>query len=269
MKTVQYVLLDPSGNRTALVTEWGGPEEEKEIIRRLLLESEQAAFLEAARIPGAAARLRLMGGEFCGNAAMAAAGWLVRGRLQPGCEITVPLEVSGAEGIVSCRVRGLEDGSFEGTAEMPRVLEIREETRFGERWTAVRTEGILHRIREGAVPLQKEKAEEMLAVFSAEAPDPAVGLLDRNPETGFMRPLVYVRGSGSMVWETACGSGSAAVAAAQARRAGTGRVRIAVKQPGGVIRAEAAAEAGTVTEVSITGIVRIVGERRISPEPEG
>ena len=62
MKTVQYVLLDPSGNRTALVTEWGGPEEEKEIIRRLLLESEQAAFLEAARIPGAAARLRLMGG---------------------------------------------------------------------------------------------------------------------------------------------------------------------------------------------------------------
>ena len=76
MKPVHYVILNPSGNLTALVTDHGGPEDEKEIVTSLMRESEQVAFLEPPMEPGALARIRLMGGEFCGNAAMAAAGWL-------------------------------------------------------------------------------------------------------------------------------------------------------------------------------------------------
>ena len=265
MKSCTYVILNPSGNLTALVTEWGGQADEAEITRRLMKESEQVAYLEAPSLPGAVARLRLMGSEFCGNAAMAAAGWLVRDELRPGAEITVPLEVSGAPNLVFCRLKGVRDGCFEGTVNMPPVTEILRMEIGGTELTAVRSEGILHLIREGAAPLAPEEAEKLLREAAARVPDPAVGLLDRNPETGFTVPLVFVRAAGTLVRETACGSGSAAIAAAEALRAG-GKVSVPVPQPGGIIRAEAAAENSAVTEVSITGNV-LIGEeaKRLAP----
>ena len=261
MKQVRYVILDPTGNLTALVTDWGGAEDEAEITERLMRESEQVAYLEPPRERGALARIRLMGGEFCGNAAMAAAAWLVRDRLRAGQAMTVPLEVSGAQGMVFCRVRGLENG-FEGTVEMPRVLSVRPAEAGGIPVTEVRMEGITHLIREGTEPLEKEKAEALLTDYAAQSGAEAAGLMDRNPETGFMRPLVYVRGSGTLVWETACGSGTAAVGAAEAWRLGTGTAAEAVAQPGGTLRAEAAAEQGRVTEGRITGKIRI-GEEKV------
>ena len=261
MKPVRYVILNPTGNLTALVTEWGGPEDEAEITRRLMEESEQTAYLEPPALPGALARIRLMGGEFCGNAAMAAAGWLLRGRLQTGETLTVPIEVSGTREIVFCRIRGEGDG-FEGTVEMPPVRSIREETVRGIPMTKVEMEGITHRIREGRVFPDRREAETLLRQIAGETADEAAGLIDWNPETGEMRPLVYVRGSHTMVWETACGSGSAAVGAAEAWRRGNGTVETAVHQPGGTIRAEAAAENGEILSVSITGFVRF-GEEKI------
>ena len=56
MKPVHYVILNPSGNLTALVTDHGGPEDEKEIVTSLMRESEQVAFLEPPMEPGALAR---------------------------------------------------------------------------------------------------------------------------------------------------------------------------------------------------------------------
>ena len=268
MKPAKYVILNPTGNLTALVTEWGGAEDEPEITRRLMRVSEQVAYLEPPQQAGALARIRMMGGEFCGNAAMASAGWLVRDRIQPGTEMTVPIEMSGAGSIVFCRIRGMEENSFEGTVDMPRVLEIYNTEVRGVPLTAVRTEGILHLIREGWEPLAEETAEELLKAAAETVTDDAVGLLDRNPETGSMIPLVFVRASGTTVRETACGSGSAAIAAAEAVRRGNGRVLIPVVQPGGTIRAEAAAENGTVTETAITGTVFLgedAGEITLKP----
>lgn len=267
----QYVLLDPTGNVTALVTEWGGGREERKITQALMRESEQVAYLEAPGSPGAVARVRLMGGEFCGNATMAAAGWLVRDQLRPGREMTVPLEVSGAKGVLFCRVRGLqmhpecpEIETFEGTVDMPGVKAIWEEKDLDEPLTAVRMEGILHLIREHRTPLEKERAEALLKKFAFWAQDDAVGLMDWNPETGVMTPLVFVRGSGTTVWETACGSGSAAIGAMTAWRKGTGRAEIQVKQPGGTIRVCAEAENKTVTGITITGTVRIGEEKELN-----
>ena len=198
MKPARYVILNPSGNLTALVTEWGGAEDEAELTARLMQESEQVAYLDPPSLPGALARIRLMGGEFCGNAAMAAAGWLVRDRLRDGEEMTVPIEVSGAQGVLFCRILEKRDG-FEGTVEMPRVKRVRPAEIGGIPVTEVQMEGITHLIREGSEPLEKEKAEAILKAFAEETAEEAAGLLDRNPETGRMRPLVYVRGSGTLV----------------------------------------------------------------------
>ena len=261
MKSFTYVILNPSGNLTALVTEWGGREDEAEITRRLMKESEQVAYLEAASLPGAVACLRMMGDEFCGNAAMAAAGWLVRNELHPGAEITVPLEVSGAPDLVFCRLKGIREGCFEGTVNMPPVTEILRMEIGGAELTAVRSDGILHLIREGTAPLAAEEAEKLLREAAARVPDPAVGLLDRNPETGFTVPLVFVRTAGTLVRESACGSGSAAVAAAEALRAG-GKVSVPIPQPGGIIRAEAEVKKCAVTDVTITGTVLIEEEAK-------
>ena len=261
MKPVRYVLLNPTGNLTALVTSRDEGADEAEITARLMRESEQVAYLEPPAEPGALARIRLMGGEFCGNAAMASAGWLIRDRLRAGLEMTVPIEVSGAQGVLFCRIRGLEEG-FEGTVEMPRVLSVCPAEIGGISLTRVRMEGITHLIREAREPLEPRRAEALLTGFAEESGAEAAGLMDRNPETGFMKPLVYVRGSHTLVWETACGSGTAAVGAAEAWRRGSGTVMTAVPQPGGILRAEARAEQGTVTEIRITGRVRI-GEEKV------
>ena len=263
MKPVRYVILNPSGNLTALVTEWGGAEDEAEITARLMQESEQVAYLDPPSQPGALARVRLMGGEFCGNAAMAAAGWLVRDRLRNSRELTVPIEVSGTPDVLICKIRRLEDG-FEGTVEMPRVLEIRPAIIGGISMTEVRMEGITHLVRESREVPDKEKAEALLKAFAEESGEEAAGLLIRDPETGVTQPLVYVRGSGTLVWETACGSGTAAIGALEAWRKGSGTVETQVIQPGGILRAEAAAEQGTVTEIRITGRVRIGEEKEMA-----
>ena len=91
-------------------------------------------------------------------------------------------------------------------------------------------------------------------------PDDAVGLLQWDRRKGFMMPLVYVRKSGTMVWETGCGSGSAAVGAREAIHRGEGRSEVVVRQPGGIIQVTVNIRLGWPEEISLSGHVR-VGER--------
>ena len=253
MRAYRYVTLDPTGNITCLVLDPAGAEEKARLTRRLLQECEQVAYLEEPEMPGAVAAIRLMGGEFCGNAAMAAAAWLVRDEMTAGGEKTFLLEVSGAPEPVPCRIRALESG-YEGTAEMPSVREIREVTMAGIPFTLVRTDGIAHLVHEGR-PLEKD--EDLLREIAGILPDDAIGLLQWDREISRMEPLVYVRESGSLVRETGCGSGSAAVGAVEALRQGDGRHVTQVRQPGGVISVTAETEAGRILSVQITGQVRL------------
>ena len=165
------------------------------------------------------------------------------------------MQVSGAPEPVNCRIRRTGE-AFEGTVEMPPVREIREENIAGTAFTLVRMDGIVHLIYEGD-PLKKEDAEKLLKEAASALSDDAVGLLQWNRDTQYMRPLVYVRGSGSMVWENGCGSGSAAVGAAEALRAGNGMRVTQVKQPGGVISVSAEAQEGKIISLQITGQVRL------------
>ena len=235
MKKYQYVTLDPTGNITCLVLEHVDPEDEKELTRRLLQECEQVAYLEPATLPDSGATVRLMGGEFCGNAAMAAAAWLMRCCLNPGEEKDVPLQVSGAEGIIRCRIKALDDG-FEGTVQMPGIREVTDMTYGGIALKAVRMEGIIHLVYEGA-PLEQAAAESLLKAIAATLPDEAAGLIRWNRGTGEMIPLVYVRGS--------------------ALRQGEGTASTAITQPGGVIRVTAEAADGKIRNLSITGRISI------------
>ena len=259
MKSVHYVILDPTGNLTALVTDPVLPEDEAVVTPALLEVSEQVAYLETPSQPGADAAIRLMGGEFCGNAAMSAAAWLVRNGLPEGGEASLILRVSGTNAPVSCRVRRHREG-FRGTVSMPPVLEIGRMDAFGHSLTAVRMEGILHLIGTSPLPGRKE-AEDLLRRIAGTVPDEAVGLLQWNRADSRLSPLVFVRGSGSMVWEHGCGSGSAAVGAFEAVRHGEGVTVTDVSQPGGTISVSARVSGASVTELFITGNILIGPEQ--------
>ena len=261
MKTYRYVTLDPTGNLTCLVLEPVDPAEKEILTRKLLAECEQVAYLTPPGRPEAVAAVHLMGGEFCGNAAMAAAAWLVRDELSQGKTKTLLLEVSGAVNPVRCIVRKTRDG-FEGTVEMPGGFQIGGETICGIPFTVVRMEGIVHLVSERQTFEQKE-AEKLIGKLAGLLPDDAVGLLQWNSSRQFLLPLVFVRGSDSVVWEHGCGSGSAAVGALEALRNGK-ETTVSVEQPGGVIRVNADSKNGRVSAVSITGQIRVKAENTIS-----
>ena len=261
MKTYRYVTLDPTGNLTCLVLDPVDPSEKETLTRKLLAVCEQVAYLEPPARPEAVAAVRLMGGEFCGNASMAAAAWLVRDELPQGETKTLLLEVSGAVNPVRCTVRKTQDG-FEGTVEMPGDFEIGEEIICGIPFTVVRMEGIVHLVCETQTFEQKE-AEKLLRKLAGLLPDDAVGLLQWNSARRFLLPLVFVRGSDSVVWEHGCGSGSAAVGALETLRNGKATT-VSVEQPGGVIHVSADSENGTVTAIFITGQIRIKDESTVS-----
>ena len=273
MSGVRYVRLDPTGNITCLVTEMPPGTDEREVIRRLMEQCEQVAFLEPARTPGALARIRLMGGEFCGNATMAAACFLASGGRSDrrgfggrpeSPPMIIPMEVSGVEGVLPCKVWAGEN-EYRGTVPMPRVLDILPCPAGSETWTAVRLEGILHLIRESDTPLEKAQAERLLLAQSASWPDAALGLLQWNAAEERMIPLVAVKGSNTLVWETGCGSGSAAIGAWRASRAGRGVTVTRVRQPGGVIEVSAEVRDGLPENLTITGEVRLGQEEELPP----
>ena len=261
MSRYRYVTLDPTGNLTCLVLDSVPAEERPAVTGRLMDRCEQVGYLEKPRQKGQRAALCMMGGEFCGNAAMACAAYLAQ-TAGAKAETVVPLSVSGAKGTVRCVVRPGPDGLWEGTAAMPPVLETGRTEIGGMPAALVRMEGIAHLILEDREP-EKEEADRLLRMAAARLPDPCVGLLAWDGRTDFMRPLVYVRESGTMVWETGCGSGSTAVGVWLALKKGEGITETAVAQPGGVIRVQAEVRDGRTKVALITGTVRIGKEEML------
>ncbi len=255
MRSVQYVLLDPTGNLTCLVLDPVTEEERAGITAELMHRCEQVGYLIPPKNPEARGRLQMMGGEFCGNAAMATAAWLAReDGLREGEETHVPLEVSGADGVLVCRIRR-EKECWQGTVEMPQILEICEREVAGRCLTAVRLPGMLHLIRLGKDP-DREEMEKFLMKAAEQLPDPAIGFLQWDKEHGYLTPLVYVRDSGTMVWEQACGSGSSAVAACTAVTEGRS-VHLDIQQPGGVLTLDVTTEGKEIRRIELTGKIRI------------
>lgn len=261
MKTCHYVILNPTGNLTALVLDPVTPEEETFLTKELLKISEQVAYLESPSLPSAEAAIRLMGGEFCGNAAMASAAWILRNALTEGNEKTILLQVSGVDQPVSCHIKKT-GGCFQGTVLMPSVQIPHRIILAGRSFTAVHMKGILHLIHEDAL-VDKAEAENLLRDIVSSLPDEAIGLLHWNRTLNELIPLVFVRGSNSMIWEHGCGSGSAAIGVYEAFLHGDGVTETVINQPGGTITTDVVIKNGIVLSVSITGLIQIENEETV------
>lgn len=207
-------------------------------------------------------RLEMMGGEFCGNAARSFGLYVARRTGLTGKQ-QVRIEISGAGGPLAVRVDP-EAGLAEVTIPAPVAEETLEFN--GADLPVYLFEGITHVIAPDIAPDEdvfytiKELLESKLAAASRLAlgkQGSALGVLFWDTAAAFMRPAVYVYGSRTLMFESSCGSGTAAMGCWLGRGKAEGDAAVPIAQPGGVIEARVVREGGAVSGISIGGAVKL------------
>ena len=264
---IDYTKLSPTGNITVLVKTPVPRDRQARIAARLLaadcVGGEQAGFIEAPFDPRAAARLRMMGGEFCGNATMSLGAVLARRDGAQNADYWI--EVSGSPAPVPCRIEKSGDG-WVGTVDMPlpeSIGNITLDTDGGAITVPlVRMPGIAHIIIPVEAGLSEAELRRRLPEWNGIIGADALGALVWNEATTTIDPLVYVPSAGTLVREHGCGSGTAAVGCRMATTAGRG-VELPVRQPGGIITARTEIQNSAITALSITGKVSVIEESSV------
>ena len=250
---LDYVLMDPTGNRTVLVKTPVPAERQPDCARALLIKeptAEQVGFL-SADADGADVALRMAGGEFCGNAAMSAAALRCAELGRKSASLRV--RVSGAGEPIRVEVTARADGAWDCAEAMPRptLPELVSLVLDGEtyRLPLLHFDGITHLILPGDADraLAERAAPRWCAALHADA----LGLMLLDAPAGRLTPLVYVPGGDTLYWERSCASGSAAAGAYLAWVRG-GPAEAVLTQPGGVLRVFA----GAVGEITLCGSVK-------------
>ena len=251
-RTLHVIKCSPSGNITSLVFT---PVERKfharisQEIMRSQPDVEQVGFIESADDPTALGRLQMMGGEFCGNAASAFFYVLAhQNHLQ-----RAQFEVSGKSAPLF--------------AEM---IDEKVELNLSERvqlWAShkletaevVEMEGITHLLCEIPVPKDKESYARELLSENQLLDCPAAGVIFYN-QTGpqiQITPVVWVKATQTLVSESACASGTMALAVWMDRMNQYQGQFINVLQPGGAV-------ISVRTTQGYDGLVNITMQSRVS-----
>lgn len=221
---LSYVLMDPTGNITALVETPVPVEQQPAVAGRIMAAEprcEQVGFVMEATDCDIA--IRMAGGEFCGNAAMCAATLYAMKLGMTGTH-TLRVSVSGRQVAVAVAPDGV---GYLCRVEMPPILDV--VTVAGI--PVVRFQGICHAIT--TAELSDEEAVKLLRGLCDVLQPEAMGLMQLGKE-GDMKPLVYVPGADTLFWENSCGSGTAAVGAYLYQLTGM-PVSCALRQKGGTL----------------------------------
>jgi diaminopimelate epimerase len=262
------VRANPAGNITIFVlTHIGDPALRLRAARALLaepsLKAEQVGFVipPGRRAPPPAEagqwRLEMMGGEFCGNAARSFGLYAARESGLRGKQ-DIRIGISGVPGPVLVHV-GLDASTAE--AEIPGPLAEAALSRKGRVFPVLYFQGITHIIAEGLEPRRDMVCGLVDEAARAVPPAPhcadAVGVMFYDPARRFMRPAVFVAATESLVFESSCGSGTAALAAYLSRELSCGQGRWEISQPGGMIEARVTKQAGKIMSIAIGGPVSL------------
>lgn len=258
---IQFIKASPTQNVTILVLTQVPRAIQPEIAAQLLrydgVGGEQVGFIEESK--SARLRLQMMGGEFCGNASMAAGAYLaLREKLPSGANAEYPIEVSGVEGIV--RVGIARTGkTFRGRVNMPGAERIHRidlnADSGGISADAVFLPGIVHLILPKKSGITLEEIERRICDWNGQIHADALGALIYDECAQSIEPVVYVPASNTIVRERGCGSGTAAIGCLNAAQNGAFAANIC--QPGGEIKVIAQMIGGKFS-VQIEGNVSIV-----------
>jgi diaminopimelate epimerase len=253
------VIADPAGNITLFVL---SPVRDRPALVRSVLEDprlkvEQVGFV-LPRPGGELPRLEMMGGEFCGNAARSFGLLCARERGLSG-KGELRIGISGMGEPLPVR---FDLGGGSASVEIPPPQAKRELPFRGRALGVYDFEGISHVIAP-ELPPSRELFGEIRGLFEEDSrrqgfPLPgALGIMFWNGASRCMSPAVYVYGPDSLVFESSCGSGTAALGLYLGEELREGRERYFIVQRGGLIEAILEKEGGRVRSLSIGGPVSL------------
>lgn len=272
-KIIEYVVMNPSGNITILVTSDVEDESEYLFVAKKLLAmeptAEQVGFLQYDDKSDIV--LNMAGNEFCGNATMSAAVYY--GILHDLKDGNVVVHSSGANDLVNVNIK--KNNEWEGIVEMPHPLEICV-VNFGngERYPVIFFKGIAHVIidiedicsnkdRENKIlddntgidgcdnkffisDKIKKEFENKIKLWCEFLEVPAIGIMlcdniynvkkskSKDAPEVHLIPLVYVNSIDTLYWESSCASGTTAVGEYLKRKLKKD-INVNVRQAGGMI----------------------------------
>lgn len=263
---MDFVKCSPANNMTILVMGEFPAEQHPRIASQMMdyghLYAEQVGFVEKSAIPGIASKLRMAGGEFCGNACLALAACLASERsLEPGQSLELWLETSGSEYPVNCRVEKSErDYMCEADMPVPKSLEKAIIPFEGMQLELgiIRYGGFFHLVIDcERFVLERAAAERLAKLLGIASGYDLVGVMLYRPSTCELAPLIYVPALDSLIWEQGCGSGTASVGCYLAWN-DRSSVDLPIRQSGGSIQAKVCWSDGEITSVTIRSAVGIV-----------
>jgi len=252
---LKFVKASPCRNTTVFITETVEKAHYADVARLALdsdyLAAEQVGFITSPHSTKACRRLEMAGGEFCGNATLSLAAWLVKEKLVDS-QLPVLVECSGAAQPICCEVTPLPEAHFRVREELFLQAELKEmDLKLGFKkypGVLVREPGIVHFLYFGDCSEQEQLM--LLDALEAKEKADACGVIVcecLTAESYRIRPLVGVPAAGSRVFEQACGSGSMALGLWLAES--EGRTCVLVQQPGGSIFVETGEAVHITTEV--------------------
>ncbi|MDR2435213.1 MAG: hypothetical protein LBD47_11710 [Treponema sp.] len=256
----ELVIADPAKNITVFVLTPVPPDERAQAARDILADSslgaEQVGFVVPPSRGVTLWRLEMMGGEFCGNAARSFGLYVAR-RTGLSGEVCLEVEVSGMNRPVSVRVdveRGLAEAS------MPPALAQGTIACEGAGLPVYVFEGITHVIAQD-IQASEPAFQSIRALFERSAGDgarcDALGVMFWDSAARVMTPAVYVYATDSLVFESSCGSGSAALGLYLTRDMDSGEKLLTLQQPGGIIEVRVEKRPGAAAAVAIGGPVTL------------
>lgn len=260
---IHFVIADPAGNITAIVKDGVADDDYRSVAAAIMQDPqwkvEQVGFITEPKV-GGEARLQMMGGEFCGNAARSFGKYIAKKMRRQEAVI----EISGNS--VPMRIE-TDPARGSAKAQMPCPLKIDELSVGLGSYPVVVFEGIAHLITEKKMP-EPDDLKKLLSLVYQKYDAEAAGVmyLEKTAEGYRMTPAVHVRATDSLVYENSCGSGSVAAASYLAQQqceqtaAEQETCTYDIQQPGGCITASVTFSHGKVTAAFIDGTVSIGGE---------
>lgn len=251
---LSFIKASPSKNMTAFVTSAVEEQDYVRVANHLMsdeyISAEQVGFFVQPKNERAVLRLEMSGGEFCGNGLLSAAAYCVHKKLTDKQSFSI--EISGASDLLTCEVKQNGDGSYFAKGEMPTEYELKALSLdfSGEEivGTVVKLAGISHFITD--YPLDVESYDSLLSLLLERIDDMAVGIIpyEQKGHNQFsIRPFVWVKESGSKIFERSCGSGSYALALLMKEAKDLKHLHI--EQPGGTVMTEIADKHSIATTV--------------------
>ena len=211
IKKIDYKILNPGGNKKALINGIGYTNNQKKLINDMIMNNypqvEQVGFLSDKEN-----RLEMAGGEFCINGARCAIFEYLKGK-----EGKIELSVSGTDKKIIGKV--LKNRNVEVKLNINKkisdLIEIKND------FMCIKIDGILIAVldeEKSKKYIQKLKENEQatkielkqLMINDINSDEKAIGiiLLEKVSQKIKMNPIVWVKEINTIFYETACGSGS-------------------------------------------------------------